>query len=410
MSPVRLLWVTSVFHPEPGGGSGVHVYNCVKALRAKEHQITVVAAKTTDEIPADETWADGTRVIRYPGRFENPRAGIKAANRCYGLLKNLDPRQYDAIICGSLYSDIAAFKWAGKNKLPCLYFFYGPMDLEYGTEILGLMDKRGPILKRLSKILLSPLLEIMKRGQAGFIKSASVTATLSRHSREIIDGHFQVKPCHSAIISGGADHNFFQPALDRESLKKELGYHSARPLILAVRRLIPRTGIDLLIEAMPALAAKHPQVLLLVVGQGALKEKLEKRAINLGLESQVKFLGYVSEVQKARLYQAADISVVPTASLEGFGLSIAESLACGTPVLGTPVGSIPEILERLDRRLIFESASAESIASGIINIFENGKPGSDLREKAVQLAREHYSWAVAADGIERVLSEILPGR
>jgi glycosyltransferase involved in cell wall biosynthesis len=407
MNPMRILWVTSVFHPEPGGGSGVHVYNCVKALAARGHLVTVLAARTMKSTPSSEVWPDGTAVVRYPGKFENPWRGMKAAEKCYRSLRKLDRQDFDVLICGSLYSDLAAFKWNARTKLPCLYFFYGPMDLEYGTEILGILSKRGPWLKYLMKYIISPTLGLMKRKQAKFIESAHVTATLSRHSQEIIRGHFGLNPCRAVLISGGADHTVYTPIADRDDLKRNLGYHSADPLILTVRRLIPRTGVDKLIGAMPAIAVKYPQALLLIAGDGALKEELEERVKVLGLHKNVKFLGYVSEFQKVQLYQAADISIVPTASLEGFGLSIAESLACGTPVLGTPVGSIPEILEPLNEGLVFKSAGAEDIADGIVAFLNERKSTNALREKSVLLAREHYCWDAAAKGIEQALSSFM---
>jgi len=402
MKSLRLLWITSVFYPEPGGGSGVHTYNCVRALQKRGHQVTVVAARTRADTRTDETWPDGVRVIRYDGRFENPWWGIKAGNSCLQLLESLSSENYDAVIGGSPYSDLAAFKWVRRRKLPILYFFYGPMDLEYKTEMLGQTRSKGLFARPVIALGLPLLGWWMKKKQSEFVASAGAVATLSLHSQEIIKHHFGLSPEKMTVISGGADGQIYRPSADRAALKKQLGYDQAQPLILTVRRLIPRTGVDLLIEAMPSVAKKIPGALLLIAGQGALKDELEKRSIGLGLKDRVKFLGYVSEEEKVRLYQAADFSVMPTISLEGFGLSIAESLACDTPVLGTPVGSIPEILNRLDPGLVFKGLKLQDLAEGIVSFAGDQGLRTKLKGRAAEVARKYYSWDSAAAEIEKL--------
>ena len=80
----------------------------------------------------------------------------------------------------------------------------------------------------------------------------------------------------------------------------------------------------------------------------AARTRSSGRSAQLGLDKHVTFLGFVPDADLPRYYQAADVFVLPTRELEGFGLVTAEALACGTPVLGTPVGATPELLEPLD--------------------------------------------------------------
>ncbi|HAY22894.1 MAG TPA: hypothetical protein DCY27_12190, partial [Desulfobacterales bacterium] len=325
------------------------------------------------------------------------------------LLKNSAPEDYDTVLCGSLYSDRAAFKWIQKNKLPSIIFFYGPMDLEYKTEIQGLARHKNIFIRSAAGLGLMPLGWWMKRQQARHIAAAGAVATLSLHSQEVIKDHLGLFPKKMAVISGGADSNFYRPSEDRTALKKQLGYDHAQPLILTVRRLIPRTGVDLLIEAMRYTVKKLPDALLLIAGQGAIKDELERMSIGLGLRDRVRFLGYISETEKVRLYQAADFTVIPTISLEGFGLSIAESLACDTPVLGTPVGSIPEILNRLGPGMVFKSAEPLDLAEGIIAFTRNEGLKERLKGRSAALARQQYSWDTAAAEIEKIAGDLLQG-
>ncbi len=90
------------------------------------------------------------------------------------------------------------------------------------------------------------------------------------------------------------------------------------------------------------------------------------QAKELGLEDNVKFLGFLPDEELPVAYQAADLTVMPSQSFEGFGLAILESLACGTPVVCTPVGGMPEILQGFSPQLITDSISTERYCGKII--------------------------------------------
>ena len=97
-----------------------------------------------------------------------------------------------------------------------------------------------------------------------------------------------------------------------------------------------------------------------------------------------------------KYYTAADFFILPTRYLEGFGLVTPESMACGTPVLGTPVGATKEILSLFDLDLLFGNASPEAMATGIrsaVQRYVNDKKAYDkLRGQCQEFAQKHYSW------------------
>ena len=146
-------------------------------------------------------------------------------------------------------------------------------------------------------------------------------------------------------IPGGVDVERFQPAADRRQVRAGLGLPLDSPLLLTVRNLEARMGLDTLLAAMVRLGAPVARASVLIGGAGSLREALERQVGQLGLDKHVTFLGFVPDAELPRYYQAADVFVLPTRELEGFGLVTVEALACGTPVLGTPVGATPELLE-----------------------------------------------------------------
>jgi glycogen(starch) synthase len=132
-----------------------------------------------------------------------------------------------------------------------------------------------------------------------------------------------------------------------------------------VRRLAGRMGLDRLLAAMPAVARAHPDVLLLIAGKGRLAETLQQQTEALGMARHVRFLGFLPDADLPLAFRAADINVVPTTALEGFGLTAAEALAAGTPSMVTPVGGLPEVVADLSPDLVFASSDANDIAGGL---------------------------------------------
>jgi glycosyltransferase involved in cell wall biosynthesis len=164
-------------------------------------------------------------------------------------------------------------------------------------------------------------------------------------------------------------------------------------------------GLDNLLAAMPTVVEAYPEARLIIAGDGPLREDLRAQARRLGVEERVSFAGFVPEDRLPDYYRAADLVVMPTRALEGFGLTTVEALACGTPVVGTPVGATPEILAPLDPALVTGDATPEAIAAGILRVVASlsGK----LRERARAHALARYRWEAVAEGLEAVLREVL---
>jgi glycosyltransferase involved in cell wall biosynthesis len=185
---------------------------------------------------------------------------------------------------------------------------------------------------------------------------------LSEAFGTILNKYYQAPWDKIYIVPGGVDCDRFQPNLSRFAARELLQWKQNRLILFTPRRLVRRMGIDVLLNALAKVKLRIPDVLLLIAGKGTLKPKLERQATELGLNNHVKFLGFLPDELLSIAYQAADLTVIPSQSLEGFGLVVLESLACGTPVLCTPVGGMPEILGRFSPQLITKSADESAIA------------------------------------------------
>jgi glycogen(starch) synthase len=207
------------------------------------------------------------------------------------------------------------------------------------------------------------------------------------------------------IVPGAVDLSRFCLPDSKAAARTAWQWPVNRPVIVSVRRLVPRMGLDNLIHAIDIVRRDIPDIQLYVAGKGVLAVQLQQLIENLQLQNNIALLGFVPEESLVRIYQAADLSIVPTLALEGFGLVAAESLATGTPALVTPIGGLPEVVAGLSPSLIFRSCSAEDIAGGILDAL-SGKAAIPSPADCRAYAELHFSAARMARQVAEVYREI----
>ena len=204
------------------------------------------------------------------------------------------------------------------------------------------------------------------------------------------------------IIPGGVDIERFQPNLSRQAARSQLGWHPDRPTIFTTRRLVHRMGLDKLITALLEVKRLVPDVWLAIAGKGPLRADLEEQVQELGLQDHVQFLGFLPDEELPVAYQAADLTVVPSQSLEGFGLVLLESLACGTPALCTPVGGMPEVITPFCPELVTKSIEAGAIADRLTDLLLGTIP-LPSRDSCRNYVCQHFDWKIIAPQVRQVL-------
>ena len=386
--------VTNLFYPLNGGSEHV-VYETSRVLVKRGYEVHVLTEKTISNWPLYEC-IEGIHIHRCPVHFANPVvrfvSGVLNASKLFRTLNAA--HSFEVLHFHLTLSSVGVLLCRNSRQSARISSFYGPWHQEQ------LVEKE--VQSRLHPGRIKAFL--FHRLQRFVLNHSEKIIVLSRFSQFSLSELFGPS-LTSELIPGAADLARFLPAGDRRQVRARLGLPVAGKVLLTIRRLVPRMGIDALIAAMPRILTAHAGTLLVVGGTGVLRETLEKQAIDLGVSDQVLFTGYIPDEELPLYYQAADLFVLPTRALEGFGLSTVESLACGTPVVGTAVGATAEIITGLDDRFLIPESTPESIANTILTCIDTACEDA-FRRRCRRYAEEHYDWERVVDSLEQVYRSV----
>ncbi|HEX2223222.1 MAG TPA: glycosyltransferase [Thermoanaerobaculia bacterium] len=185
------------------------------------------------------------------------------------------------------------------------------------------------------------------------------------------------------VVLHGVDLELFQP-VDRDEVRRRLGLSGT--VLVSVGHVTPRKGHHLAIEALASL----PEATLLIAGDGWFEGPCRELARSLGVEERVRFLGHVEQEDLKELYGAAD-ALVLASSREGIANVLLESMACGTPVIATPVWGTPEAVNTPAAGVLMRDRSAASVVEAARRLFEAYPDRAATRAHAATFTWEQTS-------------------
>jgi glycogen(starch) synthase len=156
-------------------------------------------------------------------------------------------------------------------------------------------------------------------------------------------------------------------------------------------RLEWEKGVHDLLEALPAMRARHPGLRLAVVGEGSQASELARQAAELGVTADVTFVGWVEDDALVALAAAADVAVVPSI-YEPFGLVALEAAAVGTPLVVADTGGLREVVEHGVTGLRFAARDVEALTHAVSALLDDEVLARRLVRDARDVVERDYSW------------------
>ena len=356
----------------PGGAWGI-AWELAKLMLARGHAVSMLCGSTDADPPPGPSNVEGVEVIRYryprseawnPARLRlHVRAAFEAGR------SSLSNRSWDLVHVHTPAAGRAAWDLARLRGARMIYTVHSPARAEQRINWAG---RSWPA--RLKRVLGLPL---VGRAELGLLNDAALVHVLSGFTERALFKEYGSRLRRPVLtVPWWAPEARFEPIA---SVRERLGWPPAAFKVFTLRRLVPRMGLDVLLEAT---ARAGEGLFVAIGGDGPERARLESQASALGLGDRVRFLGRVSDEDARACYSACDAFALPTRELECFGIPALEAMAYGKPVLGSDAGAIPEVVGSVLAEWIFRAGDPAALAS----LLARARDGALRRPTGAELA------------------------
>jgi glycosyltransferase involved in cell wall biosynthesis len=375
MSPLRLLTYTTLFPNRERPNHGIFVENRLRDLLDSGQAESTVLAPVPFFPSSSPRFGDWARHAKVPA-FET-RGGLAVHHPRYPVIPKLgmslapwllyqasaralrrllaQGRQFDLIDAHYFYPDGVAAVWLGRRfRLPVV------------------VTARG------SDVTLLPKYAVPRTLLRRAVKEADAIIAVSAALKAALVG-LGAAPDAVEVLRNGVDTTLFRPA-DRATARSKLGL--TRPTLISVGLLVERKGHHRVIEAMRLLPGHE----LLILGEGPERARLEGLIAKGKLGGRVRLLGSRPHAELPLFYSAAD-ALVLASSREGWANVLLEAMACGTPVVASPIPGNPEVVQAQEAGVIAPANSPDGIVAGVRALFAAPRDRAATRAYA-----ERFSW------------------
>jgi glycosyltransferase involved in cell wall biosynthesis len=393
---MRILITTVAHHCDTPGGSPKIALDEATELYHRGDEVWVLA-QGPSYLPEHEI-KDGVHLLRYsPSKVApwSPFRTLAHQKAAISVLARHLP-EVDAIHGHIQLAYLAALQFYGESVHSC-YTIHSPARME-----MAIVWRNGGLA---TKMTARAGLWMITRIEQDCLRRSQVITALSQYTIDCMRAIYG-ESCASLIqlIPGWVDTARFVPVPDREAAKEQLGWPTEMPVLFTLRRLVPRMGLDRLIDASHRLLQRGHRFRLVIGGSGSLRSDLESYVKKLGISDSVLFLGRVGDFELPLAYAACDAFVLPTTELECFGIIALEALSAGRPVLATPVGAIPEIIREFTSSWLSRSPSVDHITELIGQFLAGNLPEIDPAQLHERVSR-NYSQKVLARFIDSTVGQ-----
>ncbi|MCZ6775488.1 MAG: glycosyltransferase family 4 protein [Ignavibacteria bacterium] len=349
-----------------GGGAEVHLHEIFSRIARMGHDVTLYCSSFHGALSEENL--DGIRVIRKGGRhlfnFQVP----------LGYHSRFKREKFDIVI-----DDM--------NKIP----FFTPLFVK--EPVYGIAHHLfGKSIFLETNLVIGSYVYQMERAAISLYRRRKIPFMVVSPStqQEMLDHGFPLSDL--PIVSNCVDHNVYR----KTGIPK-----NPTPLIGYFGRLKKYKSVDHLLRALPDVLRQVPDLRLIVIGEGDDRPRLEALVRELGLQNVVEFTGFVSQERKVELLQQMWLKVAPS-SKEGWGLTVLEANACGTPVVASNVPGLRDAVKDNETGLLFPYGDVLALSRTTTLLLKDEKLRNRLTQNAIQWSNE-FDWEVVAKAALRLL-------
>lgn len=378
---MRIAHVTATFPPYRGGTGNV-CFQSARALARRGHEVHVFTAAQLGP-PGEEVGA-GVMVHRLRALLRVGNApflpGLLGALRGFGVIHLHYP-----FIGGAEMVRLATV------------LYRTPLVISFHNDLIG-DGARAPafsLYQRLSARLTVTGAARLGVSSRDHYQSSRLRQALGGMERTVVE------------VPPGVDTAHFSPDAAPDDLRQRFGIPESHQLVLfvaALDRAHHFKGLGLLLQVMPLLP---PSTWLLVVGDGDLRQAYERQATALGIADRIIFAGGIDQAHLPPFYRSADVTVLPSAPPESFGLVLIESLACGTPVITSDIPGVRTVVDHGRDGLLIAPGDRDSLRSAIEQLLGDRCCRTAMGHAGRAKAVERYRWEAIGAQLETLYRQVV---
>ncbi len=388
------------------GGQNVYVAHVARNLARLGYQVDIFTRRDGESFPEVYNWVDGIRVIHVP-------AGPPTHVRKESLLQHMEVfsdymiafirhgKPYDLIHANFWMSGLVAANIKAALGIPFVVTFHalGLVRRQYQGKDDGFPDQRFELERRVVK------------------EADGIIAECPQDKEDLM--HFYAAEAERIReIPCGFDPQELWP-LNKRAAAREIGLQGDEWTILQLGRMVPRKGVDTAICGFAEMVRRlHAPARMLIVGGESRQPdpaitpeigRLQKIAAEEGVLDRILFSGRRSREELKYYYSAADV-FVSTPWYEPFGITPVESMACGTPVIGTRVGGIKHTVIDAETGYLVPPKDPQAVAERLIELHQNPGRLEHFRQQAIRRVNQHFTWHKVTEALATFYEDVLVDR
>lgn len=237
------------------------------------------------------------------------------------------------------------------------------------------------------------------------VEACHLITTDSVFSKRQLQTIYKINGNRVQVVYAGVDARFKPESVSQHLINK---WNLAdKKIILTLGGLKARKNIKTLLEIFQHIVRFLGETVILVIaGSGPELTKLEMQATSLGINQQVRFTGFVAEADKVAFYNMADV-YVSASSMEGFGMTPAEAMACGKPAVVSKAGSLPEVVEDGKTGFVVSTQEPELFAEKIITLLNDNSLAQQFGQAGLAHVKQNFRWDIVAQKTLTCYQELL---
>ncbi|MEO6036014.1 MAG: glycosyltransferase family 4 protein [Verrucomicrobiota bacterium] len=393
-------------------GASVHVRELTNALNRAGHRVTLAAqslTKSASEIPAKI----GARVIQIPldPSAANAVQSLKEFNERLNLENSLPSELRRILYNTPLYQEL---KLRFLNHRPDFIYERASLYATAGARLAAkfkvphLVELNAPLALEQSAYRATGLGELAAQAERSTLTHADAVVVVSFELRRHVLS-LGVKPAKIHVMPNGVNAELFHPAEQDSSLRRELKL-GENPVIGFVGGLRPWHGVEILPELLQRLSLRYTTLQLIIVGDGPLRETLEREFKKRGLAQRVVFTGALSHEEVPAVIRQFDLALAPypkhNHDFYFSPMKLFEYMACGVPVVAADVGQISEIIRNGANGMLYPAGNLNALVKCCEKLLTNPILGKTVGRAGAKLMHAKFTWDINAARVIKIATHL----